>query len=81
MTGANLLIDAGRADEGVWLLTKKGDVAATPTVLANTVGTLDLDFGEMPADGEYTLVVKARSGASADFAPAVARKTITVRAA
>ena len=81
VAGENLLIDAGRADEGVWLLTKKGEVAATPTVLANTVGTLDLDFGEMPADGEYTLVVKARSGASADFAPAVARKTITVRAA
>ena len=81
VAGTNILIDPTHEDEGCWLVAKNGDVAATPTVLANTIGSLDLDFGELPPDGEYTLVVKARAGASADYKPAVARKTFTVRKA
>ena len=81
VAGVDILIDAENADEGVWVLDAKGNEVATPTVLANTVGTLDLDFGQLPPDGEYTLLVKARSGASLDYAPATARKTITVRRA
>ena len=75
--GRNLLI-GNNADEWCRLLTKTGEVAATPTVLANTGGTLDLDFGELPPDGEYTLVVSARNGASSDLAPAIARKAVTI---
>ena len=79
VAGVDILIDTMNADEGVWVLDGKGEIAVTPTVLANTVGTLDLDFGELPPDGEYTLVVKARAGASTDYAPATARKAFTVR--
>ena len=81
VAGVDILIDAGNADEGVWVLDGDGEVAMTPTVLANTVGSLDLDFGTLPPDGDYTLVVKARSGASTDYAPATARKSFTVRRA
>ena len=76
--GKNLLI-GGNADEWCRLLAQNGEVAATPTVLENTGGTLDLDFGELPPDGTYTLVVSARNGASTDLAPAVARKTVVIK--
>lgn len=76
--GRNLLI-GDNADEWCRLLTKTGEVAATPTVLANTGGTLDLDFGELPPDGTYTLIVSARNGASVDLAPAVVSKAVTIR--
>lgn len=81
VAGVDIMIDAGNGDEGVWVLDGDGEIVLEPTVLANTVGSLDLDFGELPADGVYTLVVKARSGASTDYAPATARKTFTVRRA
>jgi len=81
VAGVDILVTAGNADEGVWVLDSDGEIAVTPTVLANTVGSLDLDFGELPEDGDYTLVVKARSGASIDYAPATARKSFTVRRA
>ena len=80
VAGTNILIDPTHEDEGCWLVAKNGDVAATPTVLANDASTLDLDFGELPPDGDYTLVVKARTGASTDLAPAVARRNVTVQA-
>lgn len=80
VAGDDILIDPTHDDEGVWLVTKDGDVVATPTVLANDASTLDLDFGELPPDGAYTLVVKARTGASTDLAPAVARRAVTVQA-
>ena len=41
---------------------------------------MDLAFPELPPDGEYSLVIKARSGASADFAPAVAKRNVIVKA-
>ena len=56
-------------------------IARTPTIVANDASTMDLSFAALPADGDYTLVVKARSGASTDYAPAVARRNVTVRAA
>ena len=80
VAGRNLFIGES-ADEWCRLLTKSGETVATPTVLANTGAALDLDFGELPEDGEYTLVVSARNGASTDYAPAVARKPITIRKA
>ena len=79
VAGVDILIGPENADEGVWVLDGKGDEVAAPTVIANTVGTLDLDLGELPPDGEYTLVVKARAGASTDYAPATARKNFTIR--
>lgn len=79
--GLNIQVDAN-ADEGVWLTSKKGEIVATPTILANTSGTMDLDFGELSMDdGEYVLEIRARSGASTDFAPAVAKRTVAVRKA
>lgn len=81
VAGVDILITAGKPDEGVWVYDSEGELAVTPTVLANTVGSLDLDFGELPPDGEYSIVVKARSGASDDYAPATARKSFTVRRA
>ena len=81
VAGVDILITAGNDDEGVWVLDRTGEIAATPTVLANTVGSLDLDLGELPPDGDYTLVVKTRSGASTDYAPATARKSFTIRRA
>lgn len=79
VAGVDIFIDSANADEGVWILDGKGNEVATPTVLANTVGSLDLDLGELLPDGEYTLVVKARSGASTDYAPAMARRNFTIR--
>ena len=81
VAGNNILIDPTHDDEGVWLVDKNGDVAATPTVLSNDASLLDLGFGELPPDGSYALLVKARTGASTDFAPAVARRNVTVRKA
>ena len=81
MVGNNILIGTANADEGVWLLAKNGDVVATPQVLANDASTLDLALAELPPDGEYVLMVKARSGASTDFAPATARRIVNIRAA
>ena len=79
--GLNIHVDAN-PDEGVWLVTKKGEIVATPDILENTSGTMDLDFGELTMDdGEYVLEIRARGGASTDFAPAVARRTVTVRKA
>ena len=80
VAGLNILVD-GNPDEGVWLVAKDGAIAATPTIVANDASTMDLAFAALPADGDYTLVVKARSGASTDYAPAVARRNVTVRAA
>ena len=80
VAGLNILVD-GNPDEGVWLVAKDGAIAATPTIVANDASTMDLSFAALPADGDYTLVVKARSGASTDYAPAVARRNVTVRAA
>jgi len=81
VAGSNILIDTVNADEGIWLTSKKGDVVATPEVLANDASMIDLAFAELPPDGEYVLVVKARSGASTDFAPAMARRIVNVRSA
>ena len=78
--GVDLLVNAENADEGVWLFGRDGEIAATPAILDNGNATIDLDFGELPPDGEYTLVVKARSGAPTDYAPATAKRTVTVRA-
>ena len=80
VAGTNILIDPMHEDEGVWLVLKNGDVAATPAVLANDASTLDLDFGELPPDGDYALVIKARTGASTDLSPAVARRNVTIHA-
>ena len=81
VVGNNILINPANADEGAWLLSRNGDLVATPRVLANDASTLDLAFEELPPDGEYVLMVKARSGASTDFAPATARRIVNIRAA
>ena len=81
--GRNLLI-GNHPDEGLRLLTKKGELAATPTVLANDSGTIDFALGDGFAaleDGEYVLELSARNGASTDYAPAVTRKAVTIRKA
>ena len=80
VAGLNILVD-DNPDEGVWLVADDGTVAATPTITANNASSMDLSFGELPPDGDYTLVVKARSGASTDYAPAVARRCVAVRRA
>ena len=80
VAGLNILVDEN-PDEGVWIVAKDGSIAATPTITANTATTMDLSFGELPRDGAYTLVVKARSGASTDYAPAIARRNVTVQRA
>lgn len=79
VAGVDILINSENADEGVWVLDGKGEVVTTPAVLDNTIGTLDLDLGELPPDGEYALLVKARAGASTDYAPATVRKNFTIR--
>ena len=80
VAGLSILVDEN-PDEGVWLVSKDGTIAATPTITANTATTMDLSFGELPPDGSYTLVVKARSGASTDYAPAIAKRNVTVQRA
>ncbi len=80
VAGLNIHVDSN-PDEGVWLVAKDGTIVATPTIVANDATTMDLAFAALPDDGSYTLVIKARSGASADYAPAVARRGVTVRAA
>ena len=66
-------------DEWCGLFTKKGELAARATVLANDGGTANLSFAELPEDGEYVLTIFARNGAPTDRLPAVARRTVTVR--
>ena len=79
VAGLNILVDESASEEGVWLVKKDGTIAAIPTITANDASTMDLAFGELPPDGDYTLVVKARSGASTDYAPATAKRNVTVR--
>ena len=81
LVGGSGLLIGNLPDEFCHLQSKKGEVVLEPQILANTDGTLDLDFGTLPEDGEYTLVVSARSGASEDLAPAVSRIAVTVRRA
>ena len=81
VVGNNMLINRENVDEGVTLTKKDGEIVATAEILANDSSTIDLAFPELPPDGEYVLVVKARSGATTDYAPAVARRNVTVRAA
>lgn len=76
--GLNLLV-GDAPDEGVKLISSDGATVCTPRIVANTATTLDLSFDELPPDGSYTLEVKARSGASTDYAPATARRNVTVR--
>ena len=66
-------------DEWCGLFTKKGELAARATVLANDGGTANLSFAALPADGDYYLTVFARNGAPVDRMPAVARRAVTVR--
>ena len=66
-------------DEWCGLFTRKGELVARATVLANDGGTANLAFGELPAAGEYVLTIFARNGAPTDRLPAVARRTVTVR--
>ena len=81
VAGNNILVNIENQDEGCWLAKKNGDIIAAAQILANDASSLDLAFAELPPDGEYVLVVKARSGASTDYAPAIARRTVTVRSA
>ena len=63
---------------------EKGELAAVPEIIANDSGTVDFSLAEQFAaleDGEYILEMHARNGASTDYAPAVARKAVTVRKA
>ena len=78
VSGNGLLIDPSREDEGVALCTKSGEAVAVPTILANDASTLDLAFDELPPDGDYVLVVKARNGEPVSRKPAVARRNVTV---
>lgn len=78
VAGLNILV-GDAPDEGVWLMSKNGDIAATPEIAANDASTMDLSFGELPPDGNYVLVIKARSGASSDFAPAIAKRNVAVQ--
>jgi hypothetical protein len=80
VSGVNILVNPANADEGCWLVAKDGTIAATPAIVANDAATMDLSFAALPPNGEFTLVVKARSGASTDFAPAVARRNVIVNA-
>lgn len=81
VVGDNVLINRANPDEGAFLAKKNGEIVATAEILANDASSIDLSFQELPPDGEYVLVVKARNGASTDFEPAVARRNVTVRAA
>ena len=80
VAGYNILV-GDAPDEGVWLVAKDGTIAATPAIVANNAATMNLKFAELPEDGTYTLLVKARSGASLDFAPATAKRVVTVNTA
>ena len=80
VAGINILV-GDNPDEGVWLVAKDGSIAATPAITANDASTMDLQFDELPPDGDYTLVVKARSGASTDYAPAIAKRNVAVHGA
>lgn len=80
VAGYNILV-GDAPDEGVWLVAKDGTIAATPAIVANNAATMNLEFAELPEDGTYTLLVKARSGASLDFAPATAKRVVTVNTA
>ena len=81
LAGRNTLI-GDHPDEWLHLLTRKGELAAVPEIIANDSGTVDFSLAEQFAaleDGEYILEMHARNGASTDYAPAVARKAVTVR--
>ncbi len=78
--GVNLGIDPENADEGVTLVDSEGNTVATATVTASDAQTITCTFPAVEA-GEYTLVVSARNGNRTSLAPAVARRSVTVKAA
>ncbi len=78
--GINLGIDTDNADEGVTLVDADGNTVATATVSASDAQTITCTFPAVEA-GEYTLVVSARNGNRTSLAPAVARRSVTVKAA
>lgn len=83
VSGVNMLIDTGAADEGVWLEDEEGTIVATATVSGSTATTIDCAFATLPLenDGDYRLVVATRGGLGSEFGVSIARKAVTVKTA
>lgn len=76
--GVYLLVTPGQADEGVQFVSHKDGSVYVPKITANTTATIDLQLDELPPAGEYTLIVRSRSGADLSFAPNEARIVVTI---
>ena len=78
VAGIDLLITPGQPDEGVQFVSHKDGSVYVPQITANTIDTIDLKLDELPPPGEYTLLVRSRSGASLSLAPNEARHVIII---
>ena len=84
MAGRSMKINPRNDDEYLHLLYRNGQLAAVPQLTANNTGTIDFSLAacfDALEDGEYVMELSARNGASADYAPAVARKAVIIRKA
>lgn len=61
VAGVDMLISQDRPDEGVQFISRRDGTAYVPRITANTAGTIDLEFDELPPAGEYSMVVRSRS--------------------
>ena len=79
VAGLNILV-GDNPDEGVWLVSKDGAIAATPAITANDPVTMDLSFGELPPAGQYLLAVSSRNGMGDAYGVATGKRKVTVKA-
>jgi hypothetical protein len=78
VAGVDLLITPDQPDEGVQFISHRDGSVYVPHVTANTIATIDLQLDELPPAGEYTLLVRSRSGAAMSLAPNEARYVVVI---
>ena len=66
LNGVGLILTLSNNDEGVWLEKDGVMVSDKATIVKNDTNTINCTFAELPADGDYKLVISTRNGESKD---------------
>ena len=74
----NFILTADGDDTGVWLEKKDGTIAERATITESDHNTIDCTFAELPADGQYKLVIATRDGRDSSFGVDRLERNVTV---
>ena len=79
ITGKEIAITAGAADEGVVLADiKTGEVVTTAEIVSTTLIETVCTFATLPSKGRYRLEVRTRGGLGLEYKVATASREVTV---